>query len=410
VLKNLFLFLLLSCNSLFCLALSIDPITLGKEIAQLNDQHHYENAILRLEEVLNDTRSSAADRFHAYLQKSYTYKRIYNYTGALHNLDLALAEIKKEPQMRNEIESRVLIERLFIYFDLQKEKEFQQLLKEVSAETLTFVTPVAKAFYWSILATLARREQHFAKAENYLDQAIRLVEYHDPKHLPNIYRAKVALYGDMNDPTQAIHAFNTGLSYARKYKMDRYIIIMYESITHYYKEKGDYKNAFTYQLKVSEERSKYNAHNSSGNLNVLEKKLLEKRKDAQIDLEKTKRHYLGIIACCLSLLVLVVIRLLLVSKQKAQMIEKENERIRTEIIQFSTLYNREDSAKLSDKTTLFSARQLEIIHLVIQGKTNKEIGNTLFISENTVKYHLKAIYDLLGVANRTHLKVKFGNL
>jgi len=214
----------------------------------------------------------------------------------------------------------------------------------------------------------------------------------------------------MNNPTKAIQAFKTGLSYARKYKMDIYTIIMYESITQYYKEKGDYKNAYTYQLKVSEERSKYDANNISGHLNVLEKNLLEKRKDAQIDLEKTKRYYLGTIACSLSLLSLVSVRLLLVSKQKAKLTEKENEPIPTEITQFTTLYSSEDSPKLSDKTTLFSARQLEIIHLVIQGKTNKEIGNILFISENTVKYHLKAIYDLLGVTSRAQLKLKFENL
>ncbi|WP_425583588.1 response regulator transcription factor [Winogradskyella damuponensis] len=49
-------------------------------------------------------------------------------------------------------------------------------------------------------------------------------------------------------------------------------------------------------------------------------------------------------------------------------------------------------------------RQLEVIKLVKEGKTNKEIGVELYISENTVKYHLKAIYELLGVKNRIILR------
>ena len=33
------------------------------------------------------------------------------------------------------------------------------------------------------------------------------------------------------------------------------------------------------------------------------------------------------------------------------------------------------------------------------GKTNQEIGNELFLSENTVKYHVHSILDKLGFKN-----------
>ena len=51
----------------------------------------------------------------------------------------------------------------------------------------------------------------------------------------------------------------------------------------------------------------------------------------------------------------------------------------------------------------FSKREEEIIRLVIQGKTNKEIGEELFISVNTVKTHIKNIYTKLKVTNRIQL-------
>jgi DNA-binding NarL/FixJ family response regulator len=38
------------------------------------------------------------------------------------------------------------------------------------------------------------------------------------------------------------------------------------------------------------------------------------------------------------------------------------------------------------------------------GKTNKEIGARLFISENTVKKQLKSIFNKLGVNSRALLK------
>lgn len=49
-----------------------------------------------------------------------------------------------------------------------------------------------------------------------------------------------------------------------------------------------------------------------------------------------------------------------------------------------------------------SAREVEILHWVREGKTNDEIGQILGISRLTVKNHLQRLYRLLGVSNRTH--------
>lgn len=46
-------------------------------------------------------------------------------------------------------------------------------------------------------------------------------------------------------------------------------------------------------------------------------------------------------------------------------------------------------------------RQLEILKMIGEGATNKHIAATLFISENTVKSHLRAIFESLGVRTRT---------
>jgi DNA-binding NarL/FixJ family response regulator len=38
---------------------------------------------------------------------------------------------------------------------------------------------------------------------------------------------------------------------------------------------------------------------------------------------------------------------------------------------------------------------------VVEGLTNAEIAERLFLSESTIKQHLRAAYKLLGVKNRT---------
>lgn len=46
-------------------------------------------------------------------------------------------------------------------------------------------------------------------------------------------------------------------------------------------------------------------------------------------------------------------------------------------------------------------REIEILRLVANGLTNGEVARSLFVTEQTVKFHLSNIYRKLGVANRT---------
>ena len=46
-------------------------------------------------------------------------------------------------------------------------------------------------------------------------------------------------------------------------------------------------------------------------------------------------------------------------------------------------------------------REVEVLRLVADGCTNREIAEQLFIAVSTVKSHTNAIYGKLGVKNRT---------
>ena len=48
-----------------------------------------------------------------------------------------------------------------------------------------------------------------------------------------------------------------------------------------------------------------------------------------------------------------------------------------------------------------TGRELEVLKLIVSGKSNKEIGRELFISEATVKTHINSLLGKLGVSDRT---------
>jgi two-component system, NarL family, response regulator len=52
-----------------------------------------------------------------------------------------------------------------------------------------------------------------------------------------------------------------------------------------------------------------------------------------------------------------------------------------------------------------TAREAEILTALVDGRSNKELASQLFVSEDTVKFHLKGIFQKLGVLDRTQAVV-----
>ncbi|HUX13297.1 MAG TPA: response regulator transcription factor [Spirochaetia bacterium] len=59
-----------------------------------------------------------------------------------------------------------------------------------------------------------------------------------------------------------------------------------------------------------------------------------------------------------------------------------------------------DAVGGSDNRQPISAREEQVLVLILQGCRNREIAERLGISENTVKYHVASVYGKLGVVNR----------
>jgi len=124
----------------------------------------------------------------------------------------------------------------------------------------------------------------------------------------------------------------------------------------------------------------------------------------------TKEIKIGAVVEMLTLSYAVVYRM--------RILKNENEKIRLDLDEYlkqiSSLSNELDRDKRGEenllKTYNLSLREKEILDLVSLGKTNKAIADELFISINTVKTHIRNIYEKLDVNSRKEIKIKLGDL
>lgn len=58
----------------------------------------------------------------------------------------------------------------------------------------------------------------------------------------------------------------------------------------------------------------------------------------------------------------------------------------------------------------FTQREQEIIHLLMQGKSNQEIAQTLFLTIGTVKNYISQIYSKAGITDRANAILHFKEL
>jgi len=63
--------------------------------------------------------------------------------------------------------------------------------------------------------------------------------------------------------------------------------------------------------------------------------------------------------------------------------------------------------KTSIDKTLFTERELQIMELISEGLSNKEISNRLFISEGTVKNYISSILSKTSLNHRTQIAIYY---
>ena len=373
------------------------------QIKTFNDNLQYEKSIAVLNEIITNEQSTHYEKYYAYLLESFTHKRLFNYTKTLHKLDLALAEGLQSDQ-KEEVKNTIDAEKCFVYFDTQDYPKAEALITQL--RKLNFKHLSIPTQSWIIMQDgyIKMLNKDYAKSEQLLNEAAALVKANSPENLPNIYGKKMELYNKMKLFEKRDTAFEEGLLLAKKYNKVKYEMYLYQVMRNIFQENEDYKNAFFTQKKYDSIVKYYNATDANGKLELAEKKLEDENRQLKEQNEKYIDYILYGVILSLLLLLFFSVRLYQSNRTKRILVEKENTRIHDEIERLTQALDEKGNATLNLSNYNLTDRQIEIIELIRSGLTNKEIAAKLFISENTVKYHLKIIYEILDVEHRSAIR------
>lgn len=376
---------------------------LENQIKTLNDNLQYEKSIAILSETTNNEEATHYEKYYAFLLESFTYKRLFNYAKTLHKLDLALAE-GLQSDRKEEVKNNIDAEKCFVYFDTQDYPKAEALIIRLRKLNFKHLSIPTKS--WIIMQDgyIKMLNKDYVKSEQLLDEADALVRANSPENLPNIYGKKMELYNKMNLFEKRDNAFKEGLQLAKKYNKVKYEMYLHQVMRNIFQENEDYKNAFFTQKKYDSIVKYYNAIDANGKLELAEKKLEDEKRNLKKQNERYIDYILYGVIVSLLLLFFFALRLYQTNKARRVLIEKENIRIHDEIERLTQALDEKGNASLDVSNYNLTERQKEIIEYIRVGLTNKEIATKLFISENTVKYHLKIIYEILDIAHRSAIR------
>lgn len=394
-----FLLLFLLCSS-FIYSTPITIESLEKKVFQFNDSFEYEKSILAINTFLDSHKNESDQKLRALILKSQTYKRLFNYEEVLLTLKLAEKEAIRTKTPQNSL-NVVRAEMAFALFDIHKYEAARTLMLELELKKFEGLPKISVIFLKMQEGYLEYLDNRLPESEKKLNEALTMAKRYSPRDVPNILAKHLELYAKMGNPAKMEAAFQEGLRYSRQYKILKYELYLYEIRKKIALAEKDYEHFPMYQKVFDSLSTLYNSTENIGKVHLLEQKLQRQKNDLDKKYEKAFQTFLLLLIAVLVALAVTLFKYNIVNKTKRELAENENRLIHDELMRLTNSKN-EEKLQLTDYN--LTERQLEIIQYLKEGKTNKEIGALLFISENTVKYHLKAIYEILNIANRSELK------
>jgi DNA-binding CsgD family transcriptional regulator len=395
---------------------------LEDQVYAYNNQLSYKKSQALLLPILDDPDYTTDERYQAAVLLSYTYKRLGDYASTQQYLQTAGQLTAKTSQPDSNL-AQIRAQQALAYFDVQEYAKSAGLMRALEQTRFRYIDRENKAkleHQQGYLLFLAKR---YPEAEATYDQAMTDLRATSPCDMPMILVKKMQLYAAMNDMDRALDALRESNRYADSCGIVKYRIYAYEELKGIYKSRNDPAGVAKTVTRLDSLNTAYAQVQHIAELHDQRETMERQKHSRQLATEQT---WLTItLAGVGGLLLLAILLVVILYLYRARQTRLEQELIRmkaelkavvtqvlppTDPVLPSRLMNVDPPSPTPLIRPYFenlSDRQREVLDGIVAGLSNKEIADKLFVSENTVKYHVKNIYQLLDVKDRVDLLVNF---
>jgi len=285
------------------------------------------------------------------------------------------------------------------------------------------------AYRYNLLGLLFQHKKNYEKSSDFYKEAIPIfTKYNNIRYLSNtlINIGKNQL--NTGSYKEAFENINIGLTSAKNIKSKENITLGYEALVDYYTKIKDFKKALeahklatTFQDSIVNEASQKSIISTQIEYETAKKdkaiqQLATEKNQIQKSAKTNYNRLLFFIIGSAFVLILLGIFFYLYRRNSDLKLEQKNTELKNYMLQINDLKDKvktkSDKSKQQflEKYSEFdlSKREIDVLTLISKGFSNNEIAEELFVSQNTIKTHIKNIYLKLDVKNRIQALKKIG--
>lgn len=397
----------------FLSAQSLDIYSLEKEIIKHNREGKHTLSQKKLSELLFSADLTKEEEANILYYMATTYRGLNDNMMCIDYLNKSNAIAKDLPK-DNILRMKLDYEYAFAYFDNREYDKSKKMMDYIAAQKYSQVIPEDQSYILIQEGYLFFRKKDFVNAEKKYHEALQIMKTSSYCNLPILYIKMMELYGQMKDIKKVESLYTESLELSKTCGILKYEIFTASQMQIIYNQNELLSKAFSIGLKVDSLKKIENLENRISQMHIIDKKYWEKKASLENESDFWKKIFAFVIATIL--LLVIAFSVFKSHNLKIEKIKmgKEIEQIKEDLNTYSQKTHLEEKF-VSQKSSIINSdqltdRQKELVELMAEGFSNKEIAEKLFITESTVKYHIKNIYSVLELKDRKDFFKKMNNI
>lgn len=391
------------------------------ETLVLQRENKFKEAQENLFSHLQDDEATYEDKAKILLLIANTYRSLNDYPSCI-NYQKKAMEMATQNAVSDSLMAKIRAENSFAYFDSHAYQKSDSIMRIIQGEQYANQEPINKAYLIMQKGYLHFLNKEWNLADAAYKESLPLLKKHAICHSAVVEVKQIELLCRQNRIAEAEEIYEKVIQEADSCHIIKYKIYATEQLIKGLIEQDTLDNIKKYNQDLAGYHKIYDREKELREVHETEFNFLQRQQQKLKNQSTTEKIFFFSIITLLTLFCVWLVVRYFKSKKSHQQLSEEIAQMRKELQAYAISLQNHDAEKAEENAQVeddaqevegetdlgdLTKRQQEIFELIVKGYSNKKIAEELFISESTVKYHIKNIYEVLGLKNRKEILVKY---